>query len=35
MRRVGVLLHDGDAEVPLIDTTEVHCRALLEFIAGG
>ena len=31
----GLLLHDGDAEVPLIDTTEVHCRALLEFIAGG
>jgi aspartate racemase len=31
----GLLLHDGDADVPLIDTTEVHCRALLEFIAGG
>lgn len=30
----GLLLHDGDAAVPLIDTTEVHCRALVEFIAG-
>ncbi|HEV7193019.1 MAG TPA: aspartate/glutamate racemase family protein [Jatrophihabitantaceae bacterium] len=31
----GLLLHDGDAAVPLIDTTEVHCRALLEFILEG
>jgi aspartate racemase len=31
----GLLLQDGDADVPLIDTTEVHCRALLEFILGG
>jgi aspartate racemase len=31
----GLLLHDGDARVPLIDTTEVHCKALLEFILEG
>jgi aspartate racemase len=31
----GLLLQDGDASVPLVDTTEVHCRALIEFIAGG
>ena len=31
----GLLLQDGDADVPLIDTTELHCRALLEFILGG
>lgn len=30
----GLLLRDGDAAVPLVDTTEVHCRALIEFIAG-
>lgn len=30
----GLLLHDGDAAVPLVDTTEVHCQALVEFIAG-
>lgn len=30
----GLLLHDGDAPVPLVDTTEVHCRGLLEFILG-
>lgn len=30
----GLLLHDGDAAVPLVDTTEVHCRALVRFIAG-
>lgn len=30
----GLLLHDGDASVPLVDTTEVHCRALIDFIAG-
>ena len=31
----GLLLKDGDASVPLIDTTEVHCTALLEFILEG
>jgi aspartate racemase len=31
----GLLLKDGDANVPLIDTTEVHCKALLEFILEG
>jgi len=30
----GLLLKDGDAPVPLIDTTEVHCRALLRFLLG-
>jgi aspartate racemase len=30
----GLLLQDGDASVPLVDTTEVHCRALIDFIAG-
>ena len=30
----GLLLHDGDASVPLLDTTEIHCRALVDFIAG-
>ncbi len=28
----GLLLKDGDAGVPLLDTTDIHCRALLEFI---
>lgn len=31
----GLLLKDGDASVPLIDTTEVHCTAVLEFILEG
>jgi aspartate racemase len=30
----GMLLRDGDAAVPLVDTTDVHCRALIEFILG-
>ena len=30
----GLLLHDGDAAVPLVDTTEVHCRALVDFMLG-
>ncbi|HET6876629.1 MAG TPA: amino acid racemase [Jatrophihabitans sp.] len=30
----GLLLKDGDAAVPLIDTTEVHCRALVRFMLG-
>jgi aspartate racemase len=30
----GLLLRDGDAPVPLIDTTEVHCRGLLDFVLG-
>jgi aspartate racemase len=29
-----LLLHDGDAAVPLVSTTEVHCRALVEFMLG-
>jgi aspartate racemase len=31
----GLLLKDGDANVPLIDTTDVHCKALLDFILEG
>lgn len=31
----GLLLKDGDASVPLIDTTEVHCTALVDFILEG
>jgi aspartate racemase len=31
----GLLLRDGDAAVPLLDTTEIHCTALADFIAGG
>jgi aspartate racemase len=30
----GLLLHDGDADVPLLDTTDIHCRGLLDFILG-
>jgi aspartate racemase len=30
----GLLLRDGDASVPLIDTTDVHCRALIDFVLG-
>jgi aspartate racemase len=32
---LGLLLHDGDAAVPLVDTTEVHCRALVDFAIGA
>ena len=31
----GLLLRDGDASVPLIDTTVVHCNALVDFILEG
>ena len=31
---LGLLLRDGDASVPFVDTTEVHCRALAEFMCG-
>ena len=30
----GLLLADGDASVPLIDTTRVHCDALIDFMLG-
>ena len=30
----GLLLKDGDARVPLVDTTEVHCAALIDFMLG-
>lgn len=30
----GLLLRDGDAAVPLLDTTEIHCRALVDFMMG-
>ncbi len=31
----GLVLRDGDASVPLVDTTIVHCNALVEFILEG
>lgn len=31
----GLLVHDGDASVPLIDTTELHANALADFILEG
>lgn len=30
----GLLLRDGDAPVPLLDTTEIHSRALIDFMLG-
>jgi aspartate racemase len=30
----GLLLRDGDAAVPLLDTTDIHCTALIEFVLG-
>jgi aspartate racemase len=30
----GLLLRDGDADVPLLDTTRIHCDALIEFMLG-
>lgn len=32
---IGMLLHDGDASAPLLDTTRLHCEALTEFIVSG
>jgi aspartate racemase len=31
----GLLLADGDASVPLLDTTRIHCDALIEFMLGA
>ena len=31
----GLVLRDGDASVPLVDTTIVHCNALVEFMLEG
>jgi aspartate racemase len=31
----GLVLQDGDAAVPLVDTTIVHCNALVEFMLEG
>lgn len=31
---LGLLLRDGDAAVPLVDTTHLHCAALVEFVLG-
>jgi aspartate racemase len=31
----GLLLRDGDAGVPLVDTTDLHCAALVDFILEG
>jgi aspartate racemase len=30
----GLLLKDGDAAVPLLDTTAIHCAGLIDFILG-
>jgi aspartate racemase len=30
----GLLLRDDDAAVPVVDTTDVHCRALIDFMLG-
>ena len=32
---IGLLLHDGDAAVPLLDTTPLHCAALTDVIING
>ena len=32
---LSLLLRDGDARVPLVDTTDVHCRALVDFMLTG
>jgi aspartate racemase len=32
---IGLLLADGDAPVPLVDTTLVHCEALADVIING
>ena len=31
----GLLVHDGDASVPLLDTTELHAFALADFVLDG
>ena len=31
----GLLLADGDASVPLLDTTRIHCDALIDFMLGA
>ncbi len=31
----GLVLRDGDAGVPLVDTTIVHCNALVQFMLEG
>ncbi len=31
----GLLVHDGDADVALVDTTELHANALADFILEG
>lgn len=31
----GLLVHDGDADVALVDTTELHADALADFILEG
>ena len=32
---IGLLLQDGDAAVPLLDTSVLHCQALTDFICAG
>jgi aspartate racemase len=32
---IGLLLRDGDASVPFLDTSVLHCSALTDVICGG
>lgn len=32
---IGLLVHDGDCEVPLFDTTRIHAEAAVEFALGN
>jgi aspartate racemase len=32
---IGLMLRDGDASVPLLDTTISHCQALVEFMLSA
>jgi aspartate racemase len=32
---IGLLLRDGDAAVPLLDTSVLHCRAITDLICTG
>jgi aspartate racemase len=32
---IDLLVGDGDADVPLLDTTRVHCDALIDFMLGA
>jgi aspartate racemase len=32
---IGLLVRDGDAAVPLLDTTALHCAALTDVMING